>query len=354
MGYMPQSESYINYALKLAVQTGASDVHFECGRPPIFRIKGVLQQSTISEPLSQEILINELKPFLLPEASESFLSHNDADFSYDFGEIGRFRFAAYWKSGKPALAARVIPTVIPTLDDLEAPEAALDFVDLKDGLVLVTGPTGAGKSTLLASMIDEINEACPKHIVTLEDPIEFIYTPKQSLISQRELGVDFPSFEEGLRHCFRQDPDVILIGEMRDMETIRTALTLAETGHLVFATLHTGSAAQTIDRIVSSFPAAQQHQIRLQLSLVLKGAISQILIPTIDGELTAVREVLVGSVAIANVIREGKTEQISNIIYSSMAEKMVDLDRDLKQLVQDGRISAEIALEHAHNKDYFS
>jgi twitching motility protein PilT len=348
-----KNSSYVVKALTLAVNSGASDVHFTCNKVPIFRIQGELHDSAIAEPLSKDVMLSEIKEVLLSDAYEKLMAHSDVDFSHDFDGIGRFRFAAYWKSGEPAIAARVIPTEIPTLDDLEAPEAALDFVEMHEGLVLVTGPTGAGKSTLLASMIDEINENRAKHIVTLEDPIEFIYTPKQSLISQRELGVDFPSFDEGLRHCFRQDPDVILIGEMRDVETIRTALTLAETGHLVFATLHTGSAPQTIDRIVSSFPASQQHQIRLQLSLVLRGAISQILVPTVEGHLVAVREVMVGSIAIANVIREGKTEQIANIIYSSMADKMVDLDRDLKQLMSEGRISAEIAYEHAHNKDHF-
>ncbi len=350
---MPNGKSYILNALTLAANSGASDVHFTCNKPPIFRIQGMLQESTIAEPLTKEVLLDEIKPLLLPDAFERLLAHNDVDFSFDFDGLGRFRFAAYWKSGEPAIAARVIPTEIPTLDDLEAPEAALDLVNIHEGLVLVTGPTGAGKSTLLASMIEEINNNRSKHIVTLEDPIEFIYTPKLSLISQRELGVDFPSFDDGLRHCFRQDPDVILIGEMRDVESIRTALTLAETGHLVFATLHTGSAPQTVDRIVSTFPASQQHQIRLQLSLVLRGAISQILIPTVDGELVAVREVMVGNVAIANVIREGQTEQIPNIIYSSMADKMVDLDRDLKQLMSEGRISAQVASEHAHNKDHF-
>ncbi|MDF1497579.1 MAG: PilT/PilU family type 4a pilus ATPase [Patescibacteria group bacterium] len=349
-----ESSTYLTRALTLAVNSGASDVHFACGDKPIFRVRGMLQPSTIEEPVLKETLLEEIKQILLPEAYQILADHGDIDFSHDFDGIGRFRFAGYWKSGEPALAARIIPVNIPSLDDLEAPEAVLDFVDLQDGLVLVTGPTGAGKSTLLASMIDEINESRSKHIVTLEDPIEFIYTPKKCLISQRELGVDFVSFDQGLRHCFRQDPDVILIGEMRDVETISTALTLSETGHLVFATLHTGSAPQTIDRIVSSFPASQQQQIRLQLSLVLRGAISQILVPTVDARLVAVREVMVNNVAISNVIREGKTEQIPNIIYSSMSDKMVDLDRDLKQLIQEGRISPETAYTHARNKEFFN
>ncbi len=344
---------YLLKALTMAVQAGASDVHFTVGQSPIFRIRDVLQASQINEPISEEVLLSEIKTILLPDAYEKLMLHNDADFSYDFGDMGRFRFAAYWKSGKPALAARVIPLEIPSLEDIEAPEAVLDFVALHEGLILVTGPTGAGKSTLLASMVEEINQNDHKHIVTLEDPIEFIYTPKNCLISQRELGVDFVSFSEGLRHCFRQDPDVILIGEMRDQDTMHTALTLAETGHLVLATLHTGNAEQTIDRIVSSFPAAQQHQIRLQLSLVLRGAISQILVPSVTSELIAVREVLTNTVAVSNVIREGKTEQIPNIIYSSMSDKMVDLDRDLQQLLQEGRISPQVAHEHARNKEHF-
>jgi len=352
---MPVSNSsFIVKALTLAVGLGASDVHFACGKAPIFRVKGQLQDSALEEIVVKDELLGEIKKLLLPEAYERLTAHGDVDFSYNFAGIGRFRFAVYWKSGEPAIAARVIPTVIPTLDDLEAPEAVLDFVNLQDGLVLVTGPTGAGKSTLLASMIDEINTTEAKHIITLEDPIEFVYTQKKCLISQRELGVDFVSFNEGLKHCFRQDPNVILIGEMRDMETIGTALTLAETGHLVFATLHTGSAPQTVDRILSSFPAMQQQQIRLQLSLVLRGSVAQILVPTVHGDLVAVREVMVGNVAISNVIRAGQTDQIASIIYSSMADKMVDLDRDLKQLMEDERISAEVALEYARNKDSFN
>jgi twitching motility protein PilT len=348
-----EKPSFIVKALTMAVNLGASDVHFSCGSVPLFRIKGLLESSGIQESVNKELLLLEIRKLLLPDAFEKIIAHGDIDFSNNFAGIGRFRFAVYWKSGEPAIAARVIPTVIPTLDDLEAPEAVLDFVNLQDGLVLVTGPTGAGKSTLLASMIDEINGSDSKHIITLEDPIEFVYTQKKCLISQRELGVDFVSFNEGLRHCFRQDPNVILIGEMRDVDTIQTALTLAETGHLVFATLHTGSAPQTIDRIVSSFPAEQQQQTRLQLSLVLRGSVSQILIPTLEGDLVAVREVMVGNVAMANVIRSGKTDQVANIIYSSMSDKMVDLDRDLKQLMDDGRINIEMAQYYARNKDSF-
>ncbi|MBU1348850.1 type IV pilus twitching motility protein PilT, partial [Patescibacteria group bacterium] len=221
-------------------------------------------------------------------------------------------------------------------------------VALSQGLVLVTGPTGAGKSTLLAAMIEHINQNRVEHVMTLEDPIEFVYESKKSLITQRELGLDFHSFADGLKHVFRQDPNIVLVGEMRDPETIALALTLAETGHLVLATLHTNGAGQSVERIIDTFPAAQQQQIRLQLSLVLKGVISQLLLPKIEGGLTPVHEVLVNSHAIANIIREGRTEQLQNTIFTSTDEHMVDLDQELKWLIEQGTITTEVAKAHAH------
>ncbi len=335
-----------------AVAVNASDTHLAVGLPPIYRIYGDLHRDE-SEALTEAVLMEEIEKLLPDLLWKEYADKNDIDMSYELPSKERFRVDVYWKNGQPALAARLIPAHIPTLEDLEAPEAVLDFVDLSQGIVLVTGPTGAGKSTLLASMIEYINQTRPNHIVTLEDPIEFAYEAKQSLISQRELGVDFKSFAEGLKHVFRQDPDVVLIGEMRDPDTIMTALTLAETGHLVFATLHTNGAASTIERVINSFPALQQQQIRLQLSLVLRGVISQILIPSVDGKLMAAREVMVNTHAVSNTIREGKTEQLQNIIFSSSADKMQDLDQELLGLVQENRITQDTAYEYARNKKNF-
>lgn len=352
---MPQngSASQLVEILTQATAMGASDIHLTAGQNPTLRIKGQLHLDAIQKPLSSEVMLNELKAMIREDAYEAFIKRNDRDFSFKVESLGRFRIDIYWKGGGPAMAIRHIPERIPTLDELEAPEAALDFVHLHQGIVLVTGPTGSGKSTLLAAMIEEINQKQNRHIITLEDPIEFVYQQKKCLISQREMGIDFPHFADGLKHAFRQDPDVVLVGEMRDVETMESALTIAETGHVVFSTLHTNNASQTVERIINAFPASRQNQVRLQLSFVLRGVISQILLPTVDGNLTAAREIMVGTPAISNLIRQGETEQIQNVIYSGIQEKMVDLDRDLESLLEEGRISPEIAMEHSRNKDLF-
>lgn len=336
-----------------AIARHASDIHLAAGQVPTLRITGHLERLDDQGPLGRDVLLQEMRRFLPPPAMAAFEQHRDVDASFELPNKERFRVSVYWKCGQPALAARRIPSVIPSLDELEAPQAALDFVELTQGIVLVTGPTGAGKSTLLAGMIEHINQTKVKHIITLEDPIEFVYEPKSSLVSQRELGTDFTSFAEGLKHMFRQDPDIALIGEMRDPETIATALTLAETGHLVFATLHTNGAAQTVERIINAFPANQQPQIRLQLSLVLKGVVSQLLLPNTEGTLTPVHEVLVMTNAVANVIRDGRTEQLQNIIYTSGQEHMVDLDQELLSLVDEGILAPDVAKEHARNSKRF-
>ncbi|MDQ7814404.1 MAG: PilT/PilU family type 4a pilus ATPase [Patescibacteria group bacterium] len=335
-----------------AVAINASDTHLAVGLPPIYRVYGNLHRDE-GEALSANTLLEEIEKILPETLWKQYQAKNDIDLSFELPSKERFRVDIFWKSGGPALAARLIPAHIPTLEDLEVPEAVLDFVELSQGIVLVTGPTGAGKSTLLASMIEHINQTRPDHIVTLEDPIEFAYEAKQSLISQRELGIDFQSFAEGLKHVFRQDPDVVLIGEMRDPETIVTALTLAETGHLVFATLHTNGAASTIERVINAFPAIQQQQIRLQLSLVLRGVISQLLLPSVDGKLLAAREIMLNTHAVSNTIREGKTEQLQNIIFSSSADKMQDLDQELAGLVEENLITTDTAYEYARNKKNF-
>lgn len=352
---MPENSVLLSELFSLAAKTKASDIHLVDGQPPIFRVQGELKAVKNQEPVVAKGLLAEIKKLLTPERYVSYIGLHDIDVSFELPSKDRFRINLYWEKTHPALAARLIPAAIPSLEQLDAPEATLDFVALTQGLVLVTGPTGAGKSTLLAAMIEHINQNRVEHIITLEDPVEFVYSLKKSLISQRELGTDFSTFTEGLKHVFRQDPDIVLVGEMRDPESIGLALTLAETGHVVFATLHTNGAAQTVERIIDTFPASQQQQIHLQLSLVLKGVISKLLIPSLEGSLTSAHEVLINNHAVANIIREGRTEQLSNTIYTSTDEKMVDLDQELKWLVDQKIISEETAKTYAHNpKNFFS
>lgn len=337
-----------------AIAKRASDVHVTAGAAPLVRISGDLYALQGMPPIPAAALLEQLRALAIPDRWQAFLNRTeDLDLSFTLPNKERFRLSAYWTQNIPAVAARHIPGRIPTLDEVEAPEAALDFIGLTQGLVLVTGPTGAGKSTLLAAMVGQINQQRSCHIVTFEDPVEFVHTPQRCLISQRELGVDFATFASGLRHVLRQDPDVILVGEMRDRETMVAALTLAETGHLVFSTLHTNSAAQTVERIVDSFPPEQQPQIRVQLSLILKGVISQLLVQGIDGLLRPVHEVMVGTPAVANLIRESQTAQIPNIILTSSSDKMVDLDQELALLLDEGAISLETARQYARNPKRF-
>lgn len=348
-----ETTPYLDNIFSEAVKLNASDVHLTVGIPPVLRINGNLTMMPNAPAVDQAVMLKDIEGKIKPEVYQIFVTRHDIDFSFALPTGDRFRISLYWKLGKPALAARPIPSHIPSLEELDVPEAVYDFINIQNGIVLVTGPTGAGKSTLLASMIHKINETQSKHVITLEDPIEFIYQPVKSLISQRELGTDFAAFSDGLKHVFRQDPDIVLIGEMRDPETIITALTLAETGHLVFATLHTNDAVSTVERIINSFPGDIQHQVRLQLSLVLRGVVAQILLPTVDERLVAAREIMINNTAVSNTIREGKTEQLQNIILTSAAEKMVDLDNDLLSLMNSGIISHETALEFARSKNKF-
>ena len=347
---MPLSkQSGLHPILKDASDTEASDVHCMVGHPPIFRKNGLLVPQESYPIFTETKLLKDIQEILTKEQFDRFEKNRELDMSVVLPEGGRYRINVFWEKGCAALAARYIPMVIPTLEDLIAPEAAYDFVKRDAGLVLVTGPTGAGKSTLLASMIEQINLTDARHIITLEDPIEFMYASKKSMIAQREYGTDFLTFEEGLKHVLRQDPDVILVGEMRNLETIAATITLAETGHLVFATLHTNSAPETVDRIVNAFPPSQQAQIRLQFSMVLTGIISQILIPKVDGSLIAAHEVLINNIAIANLINESKTNQIQNVLYSSPEEHMNTLDQELRWMLQEGFITEDTALAHARN-----
>ncbi|MEI6627106.1 MAG: type IV pilus twitching motility protein PilT [bacterium] len=330
----------IDSLLKEAVEEGASDVHLVANLPAFWRVDGIL------EPIGKKIFSSDEIKDITEEMLDKnqlnrFLTNRDMDLAYELNGGQRFRVNFHWEKGNIGIAARIIPTTIPTLEEVRMPEVIYKMIEADRGLILVTGPTGCGKSTSLAAMINHINENRSANIITLEDPIEFVFQPIKSIIRQRQLGTDMLTFESGLVHALRQDPNVIMVGEMRDLETIATTITLAETGHLVFATLHTYSAAQTIDRIIDIFPPHQQNQIRMQLSLVLRGVISQRLLPKINGGRIAAREILINTPAIANLIRENKVAQIKSIIQTSGREKMITMDAAIKDLFKAGLISKE-------------
>ncbi len=278
-------------------------------------------------------------------------AEGDDDFSFGMARIGRFRCNAFKQRGSLGAVLRVVPFELPQASTLGIPEVVLNLAYKKRGMVLVTGPAGSGKSTTLACIINKINEENQGHIITLEDPIEYIHKHKKCLVTQREINNDTKSFSYALRAALRQAPDVILLGEMRDFETIQTALTAAETGHLLFSTLHTVGASKTIDRITDAFPAGQQQQVRVQLSMVLQAVVSQQLIPTVDGGVVAAFEVMIVDNAISNMIREGKVHQMDNVIYAGAAQGMVTMDNDILRLYKEGRISRENALMYAVNPD---
>jgi twitching motility protein PilT len=300
------------------------------------------------EPAHTEALIF---PLLSQEQKDYLKVNKELDLGYQFNEVGRFRINVYHAQGTVAAALRLIPSKIKTIDELNLPQIFHQFCNFKQGLVLLTGPTGEGKSTSLAAMIDEINTNRGEHIVTIEDPVEFIYKPKRSIISQREINHDTHGWDIALKSVLREDPDVVLIGEMRDFETIASAITIAETGHLVFATLHTATAAQTIDRIIDVFPAAQQSQIRQQLAATIKVVASQRLLPKQGGGRLAALEILVVNPAVRNLIREQKTHQIDNVMQTSADEGMLLIESHLHQLVQQGQITADTARSYAFRRD---
>lgn len=283
------------------------------------------------------------KEILNAEQFQRLTVNKELDFSLPFSEKARFRVNAYTQKGTLAIAFRTIPLTIPSIDDLGLPKILHSFTNLRQGFILITGPTGQGKSTTLASILNEININRAEHIITIEDPIEFVFKPENSIISQREMGTDTHSWQIALRSALREDPDVVLVGEMRDYETIASALTVAETGHLVFATLHTNSAAQTIDRIVDVFPDEQQKQVRLQLSNVIEAIFSMRLVPGVDGERVVVHEVMLGTSAIKTSIRDGKTHQIDNIIQTSTEMGMNTIEMSLANRVREGSINLETA-----------
>lgn len=325
-----------------AIDKNASDLHLLVGHKPILRIVGELYDID-PEPIMTDAEIEKVvKQMCTPEQFAKFQKDRELDMAFQVDDT-RFRVNLHWEKSHIGLAARTIPKDIPTMEQLGMPAVVKAFTELPHGLILVTGPTGSGKSTSLAAMIDNINENRRVNIITLEDPVEFIFTPKQAIFRQRQLDTDMNSFAEGLKHVLRQDPDVVMVGEMRDLETIGLTLTTAETGHLTFATLHTYNAPQTISRIIDVFPPHQQTQIRLQLAMTLRGVISQQLIPRKDGGLVAAREILVNTPAIANLIRENKVEQIKNVIQTSARLGMQSYSQELKQMAKNGVITEETA-----------
>lgn len=328
--------------LASAMTKNTSDVILTTGRPPMLRINGSLTPDGSTQ-LTEKDLQQLIYSVINEEQKAEFELHNELDLAIEFPDSGRFRVNVFRQMGNIGAALRPIMSRIPTLESLYLPQAAKDFCNLPSGLVLVTGPTGSGKSTSLAAMINHINLNRRCHIITVEDPIEFVHQHKLSVIEQREVGRDTETYTAALKYVLRQCPDVILIGEMRDLETIAAAITIAETGHLVFATLHTQSAAKTIDRIIDVFPPYQQQQIRAQLATTLKGVISQILLPKQDGSgRVAAREIMVVNSAISNLIREGKVYQIPTAIQTGTAIGMMSMDQSLAQLKNDGIISNEV------------
>ena len=330
--------------LEEALRRGASDIHLMAGVYPTLRIDGKLVPITKTPTPTPEYIEKLVLSLCLPEQKELLLTNKELDFSFALGETARFRVNAFYQKGYLSAALRLIPNKIPSLDELHLPRILGNLTKLRQGLILVTGPTGHGKSTSIASLINLINNERGEHIVTVEDPIEYIYPSRKSLIAQREMHLDTHSWEISLRSVLREDPDVVLIGEMRDYETIEAVLTIAETGHLVFATLHTNSAAQTLDRIVGVFPENQQEQVRLQLSNVLEANISMRLVPAINGGRFPVTEILLATPAVRNVIREGKSHLIDNIIMTSSSIGMQTLETSLTALVRSGKISLDTAL----------
>ncbi|HUW88470.1 MAG TPA: type IV pilus twitching motility protein PilT [Candidatus Paceibacterota bacterium] len=346
------ADSDLTAALQEVVNQRASDLHLTVGAPPMYRINGGLKSTLNSLPWTADKIRSAVMSILTQSQRDTFENELELDFAYTISSKARFRVNIYQQRGSIGGAFRIIPTELKQLNELGVPESVGSFAQLQRGLVLVTGPTGSGKSTTLAALIDLVNSTRADHIVTVEDPIEFLHSHKRSIVNQREVGTDTHSFAAALKHVLRQDPDVILIGELRDLETISVALTAAETGHLVFATLHTQDAPQTIDRIIDVFPPHQQGQVRTQLAATLQGVICQTLVKRADGLGRAVAtEVLVTTPAIANLIREGKTYQIISMMQSGRAQGMHTMDQHLAELANAGTIAVDDALENAHDVD---
>ncbi|WP_338025506.1 type IV pilus twitching motility protein PilT [Clostridium yunnanense] len=338
--------------LSRTIEEGASDLHLTVGIPPTIRVNGNLVKIG-----QNKLMPSDTEAFAKEILEDSFQKYNEAgefDTSYSIAGLGRFRVNVFKQRNSDALAIRVIALKIPTLNELGHPAILKELCQRKRGLVLVTGPTGSGKSTTLAAMINEINQTREAHVITLEDPIEFLHKHNKCIINQREIGKDSKSYDNALRAILREDPDVILVGEMRDLETIAIAITAAETGHLVLSTLHTIGAAKTIDRIVDVFPPHQQQQIRIQLSAVLQGIVSQQLVPTNQGGRTSALETMVTTPAIQNLIREGKTHQIESSVQTGGKYGMKTMDMNLAELYRKGVITEETALSFSVDREMIS
>lgn len=333
----------IEVLLEETVKRDASDLHLQVGLPPTLRVDGSLIPVENIAPLTEETVEDLVFSILDDEQKQMLLKDKEFDFSFAFGDIARFRVNAFHERGNIAAALRLIPTEIRSLEQLAMPKTLNKFTEFPRGLVLVTGPTGSGKSTTLAAMLDKINSEQFVHIVTIEDPIEYTHKSKKAMVAQREVHYDTYSFAAALRSSLRQDPNVVLLGEMRDLETIAAAITIAETGHLVFATLHTNSAAQSIDRMIDVFPPHQQQQIRVQLASILQGICSQRLLPQIGGGRVPAAEILVVTSAVRNIVREGKTHQLDAVIQTGAEHGMQSMDRTLANLIHAGTITYEEA-----------
>ena len=332
------------------IKNGGSDLHLSEGRVPVIRVNGELIQVEGKDALSKEEMEGILDILLSDDNKELFREYQEVDFSCTTSNADRFRGNAYVQKGHPSVALRLIPREVKTMEQLNLPPMLEDFAEQKQGFFLVVGPTGHGKSTTLASMIDYINGTRFEHITSIEDPIEYIFKPKKSMIDQREVRDDTVDFATALRSAFRQDIDVLMIGEMRTPETMATAVTAAETGHLVFSTLHTNTAPQTIDRIIDSFSAQQQDQIRVQLASSLSGVLSQRLVPRVSGGLVPACELLVSNNAVSNLIREERTHELPTVIETGSEEGMISMNRSLADLVQAGEISVDTAFSYSPNR----
>jgi twitching motility protein PilT len=344
---MPNQELRIEILLEEVVRRKASDLHLQVGLPPMLRVDGALLPVTGFNAIDEAGIETLLFAILDQDQRQILEKDKEFDFSFAFGTLGRFRVNVYHERGNIAAALRLIPNEIKSISELGVPPVVMNFASYPRGLVLVTGPTGSGKSTTLAALIDKLNSETSQHIITIEDPIEFTHKSKKSVVVQREVHYDTYSFSAALRSSLRQDPDVVLIGEMRDLETISAAITIAETGHLVLASLHTNSAAQSIDRMIDVFPPHQQSQIRAQLANILMAICSQRLVPAIGGGRVVAAEVLIANPAVRNIIREGKTHQLDAVIQTGADAGMQTMDRTLVSLVQSGAVTYDEARSFA-------
>lgn len=347
------AELELNKMLATTLERNASDLHIVVGEPPIIRVDSQLIRLDNYQVFSNDMVLDLLNVMLNENQKVILKNQLDVDLSFAYKDNVRFRVNVYFEKGTYGIAWRLIPNRIKTIEDLSLPPILRKFLQRRQGLMLVVGPTGHGKSTAIAAMIDEINHSRNEHILSIEDPIEFLFTPDKSFITQREVNVDTPSFAQSLKSALREDINVVLVGEMRDLDSVSSVLTLAETGHLIFATLHTNDAAQSIDRILGVFPGSQQAQVRAQLAAVLNGVVSLRLLPKVGGGRVPAYEVLIANHAVRNVIRDNKTYQINNIIHTSIEEGMIPLDKTLAMLVKQGTVELEVAQDYVLDNDYF-